>query len=68
MTHFVRMYFGDGYVNETLDNIKDGNPVAIYKSGSNWASFIGITLNNIKVGAYLFSRHFLLVLVVLFIS
>jgi uncharacterized membrane protein SpoIIM required for sporulation len=55
---FVRMYFGDGYVNETLDNIKNGNPVAIYKSGSNWASFIGITLNNIKVGAYCYFLGF----------
>jgi uncharacterized membrane protein SpoIIM required for sporulation len=34
----------------TLDNIKDGNPVAVYKSGSNWGSFIGITLNNLYVG------------------
>ncbi|MBP6587154.1 MAG: stage II sporulation protein M [Flavobacterium sp.] len=47
---FVRLILGDGYVNETLENIKDGNPVAIYKSGSNWGSFIGITFNNLKVG------------------
>jgi len=33
-----------------LQNIKDGNPVAIYKSGSNWGSFIGITVNNLYVG------------------
>ena len=48
--NFVRLILGDGYVNETLENIKDGNPVAIYKSGSNWGSFIGITFNNLKVG------------------
>ncbi|WP_281337323.1 stage II sporulation protein M [Flavobacterium eburneipallidum] len=47
---FVRLILGDGYVNQTLENIKDGNPVAIYKSGSNWGSFIGITINNLKVG------------------
>lgn len=47
---FVRLILGDGYVNTTLENIKDGNPVAIYKSGSNWGSFIGITFNNLKVG------------------
>lgn len=47
---FVRLILGDGYVNETLENIKAGNPVAIYKSGSNWGSFIGITLNNLYVG------------------
>ena len=47
---FVRLILGDGYVNTTLENIKDGNPVAIYKSGSNWGSFIGITFNNLRVG------------------
>jgi uncharacterized membrane protein SpoIIM required for sporulation len=45
------LILGDDYVNQTLQNIKEGNPVAVYKSGSNWGSFIGITLNNIYVGA-----------------
>lgn len=47
---FVRLILGDNYVNETLENIKNGNPTAIYKSGSNWGSFIGITMNNLNVG------------------
>ena len=47
---FVRLILSDGYVNETLENIKKGNPVAIYNSGSNWGSFIGITFNNLMVG------------------
>lgn len=47
---FVRLILGDGYVNTTLENIEKGDPVAIYKSGSNWGSFIGITLNNLYVG------------------
>ena len=34
----------------TLENIKDGNPVAVYKSGGNWGSAFGITLNNLFVG------------------
>ncbi len=50
-TDFVRLIMGDSYVNKTLENIKDGNPVAVYKSGSNWGSFIGITLHNLQVGA-----------------
>ena len=49
-----RLILGDAYVNQTLENIKDGNPVAIYKSGSNWGGFIGITINNLQVGAYCF--------------
>ncbi|TMM56247.1 stage II sporulation protein M [Maribacter algarum] len=47
---FVRLILGDAYVNETLQNIENGDPVAIYKGGSNWGSFIGITFNNLKVG------------------
>ncbi|MVO10814.1 stage II sporulation protein M [Flavobacterium sp. TP390] len=48
---FARLVLTDDYVNMSLENIKDGNPVAVYKSGSNWGSYIGITWNNLKVGA-----------------
>ena len=48
--NFVRLILGDSYVNMTLDNIKDGNPVAVYKSGGQFGSFVGITLNNLYVG------------------
>ncbi len=51
---FVRSILGDNYVNQTLANIEAGDPVAIYKSGSNWGSFIGITINNLKVGVISF--------------
>lgn len=47
---FVRLIMGDQYVNMTLENIKEGNPVAVYKSGSNWGSAFGITFNNLRVG------------------
>lgn len=49
-----RLILGDAYVNKTLENIKGGDPVAIYKSGSNWGGFIGITMNNLRVGAMCF--------------
>ena len=48
---FARLALTDDYVNMSLENIKDGNPVAVYKSGSDWGSYIGITWNNLKVGA-----------------
>jgi uncharacterized membrane protein SpoIIM required for sporulation len=51
---FVRSILGDNYVNQTLVNIEAGDPVAVYKSGSNWGSFIGITLNNLRVGVLSF--------------
>ena len=52
--NFVRLILGDEYVNKTLEFIDQGNPVAIYKSGSNWGSAFGITLNNLRVGAFSF--------------
>lgn len=47
---FPRLILGDDYVNMTLENIEKGNPVAVYKGGSNWGSAFGITFNNLKVG------------------
>jgi uncharacterized membrane protein SpoIIM required for sporulation len=51
---FVRLIMGDSYVNMTLENIKKGDAVAVYKSGSNWGGFIGITMNNLFVGVRCF--------------
>ena len=51
---FLRSVVGDAYVDQTLANIEAGDPVAVYKSGSNWGSFIGITINNLKVGIIAF--------------
>ncbi len=51
---FVRSILGDEYVNMTIENIEAGDPVAVYKSGSNWGSFIGITINNLRVGIIAF--------------
>ncbi len=51
---FVRSVLGDAYVNMSLENIEKGDPVAVYKSGSNWGSFIGITINNLRVGIIAF--------------
>ena len=38
----------------SLENIEAGDPVAVYKSGSNWGSFIGITINNLRIGIIAF--------------
>ncbi|WP_223552078.1 stage II sporulation protein M [Aestuariivivens sp. NBU2969] len=51
---FVRSILGDDYVNMSMENIEKGDPVAVYKSGSNWGSFIGITINNLRVGIIAF--------------
>lgn len=52
---FVRLILGDAYVNETLNNIANGDPTAIYKSGSEIGTFLGITINNIRVAFLAFA-------------
>lgn len=51
---FVRLILGDSYVDTTLTNIKNGDSMAIYKSGSNFGNFILITFNNLSVGLRMF--------------
>jgi len=53
---FVRLILGDRYVNMTLENIENGDPMAVYKSGSNWGSHIGITINNLRVGFLMYAN------------
>nr|BFF41353.1 hypothetical protein BACY1_31580 [Tenacibaculum mesophilum] len=48
------MILGDGYVNMTLENIENGDPMAVYKKANEVDMFIGITVNNIKVAMYAF--------------
>ncbi|SKC07531.1 Uncharacterized membrane protein SpoIIM, required for sporulation [Sphingobacterium nematocida] len=51
---FVRLILGDSYVNMTIENIKAGNPAAVYQDGSNWGGALAITINNVKVAFYAF--------------
>ncbi|GAA3576737.1 stage II sporulation protein M [Snuella lapsa] len=57
---FVRSFLGDGYVNMTLENIKKGDPMAVYKEQGAFNMFLGITLNNIKVALMAFAYGILL--------
>ena len=52
--NFVRLILGDSYVNMTLQNIENGDPMAVYKGQSEGFMFLAITLNNIKVAMYAF--------------
>jgi uncharacterized membrane protein SpoIIM required for sporulation len=51
---FARQILGNNYVDTTLENIESGDAMAIYKSGSNWGTFIGIYDNNQRVGLNMF--------------
>ncbi len=46
---YIRAVLGDHYVNMTLHNISVGDPMAVYKSDSQFGSFLMILINNIKV-------------------
>jgi uncharacterized membrane protein SpoIIM required for sporulation len=51
---FVRLILGDGYVNMTLENIKSGNPTAVYSGENESEMFFYITWNNILVSFRVF--------------
>jgi uncharacterized membrane protein SpoIIM required for sporulation len=53
-TGFVRLILGDSYVNMTLENIDNGDPLAVYKKMNGVDMFMGITFNNIRVSFYAF--------------
>ena len=46
---FPRDVLGDAYVDQTIINIQNGNPLAIYEDDNQMAMFIHITTNNLKV-------------------
>lgn len=51
---FVRLILGDSYVNMTQENIKNDDPLAVYKQMNGVDMFMGITFNNIRVSFYAF--------------
>lgn len=52
---FPRYILGDEYVDMTLENIRNGDPMAVYKSSGREKMFWAITLNNLKVSSIVFS-------------
>ncbi|WP_210463209.1 MULTISPECIES: stage II sporulation protein M [Rufibacter] len=57
---FVRLILGDQYVNQTVDNIRKGDPMAVYKQADETIMFLTITYNNIKVAFIAFAMGVLL--------
>jgi uncharacterized membrane protein SpoIIM required for sporulation len=54
-SNFVRLILGDGYVNMTLENIENKDPMAVYKEMGELNMFLGITINNIRVALMAFA-------------
>lgn len=50
--NFVRLILGDGYVNMTNENLEKGDPFGVYKSEDQFAMFLAIASNNIKVSFF----------------
>lgn len=46
---FTRLILTDGYVNQTKENIENGNPLAIYGTNTTWGTFLGILYHNLRV-------------------
>ncbi len=53
-SEFSRVILSDRYVEMTLENIKEGDPMAVYKDENSYGMFLGITLNNIWVSFVVF--------------
>ena len=46
---FIQEILGKDYVDMTMDNIEQGNPMGVYEGGGELTSFLAITQNNIRV-------------------
>ncbi len=51
----ARDFFGNGYVNKTIENIEKGNPFGIYEGGNPLLMWLGIMVNNIRVAFIFFA-------------
>lgn len=57
--NFVRLILGNGYVDMTLNNIANGEPMAVYNGAEEVGMFLGITLNNVMVSFNCFAMGLL---------
>src|SRR5690606_10145552 len=46
---FARLILGDNYINMTLENIKNGDPMGVYKEMQPLLMFMVIALNNLYI-------------------
>lgn len=52
---FVRLILSDEYVDQTIENIRKGDPMAVYGSHDEGFMFLYITVNNIRVALTAFA-------------
>jgi len=51
---FARSVLGNDYVKMTIENIRNHDPLAVYKKGNEAEMFMGITINNLTVSLITF--------------
>jgi uncharacterized membrane protein SpoIIM required for sporulation len=51
---YVRLILGDYYVDSTIERIKNGDPLGIYKEEEQFLMFLQIAMNNIRVSFLVF--------------
>lgn len=51
---YANLILGDAYIDMTLENIDNGDPMAVYKDANKWDMFAFISTNNIKVAFFAF--------------
>lgn len=56
---FCRLIMGNGYVEMTLDNIREGRPMSVYDSSPEGTMFLQITMNNVYVSFIVFAMGLL---------
>ena len=52
---FARVILGDGYVNMTIDNIRNNDPMGVYKDEDKGTMFASIAYNNVRVSFLAFA-------------
>ena len=50
----ARSIFGDGYIDQTQENIDKGNPFGIYEHGNPILSWVNLMIHNIRVSFMMF--------------
>ena len=51
----TRSFLGDGYVDQTIENIEKGNPFGIYEQGNPFLSWLNLMIHNIRISLLVFT-------------
>lgn len=54
-SEFPRVILGDEYIDMTMTNIENGNPMAVYQDPNQQEMFLRIAFNNLKVSVWCFA-------------